>query len=295
MYLPGIEAFLAIVQTENLTKAADVLHLTQSTISYRLKILEQEMNVQLVERRKGISKVRLTATGENFVKLAERWHTLSRETQILQTTGAQLSLLISAANSLNIYVLPPLYRAISQHPQSIRLIIKTEHTKDSLDSVECKDVDVAFVVREIETSPSILIDSFFLEDMVLLRLASPDRITMDFVDIKSLLPENELFMNWGTGYQFWHDKWWDPICPSRIIVDEAALIPELLQNSKQWAIVSRSAGNRLSQTGNYVIQQLSEPAPNRSCYRLMHKYPNQATSHMLGILDEYIRVIYNHQ
>jgi DNA-binding transcriptional LysR family regulator len=50
----GIEAFLAIVQTHNLKRAADLLHLTQATISYRLKTLEQEMGAVLVERSKGV-------------------------------------------------------------------------------------------------------------------------------------------------------------------------------------------------------------------------------------------------
>ena len=66
MYFPGIEAFLAIVKTENLTKAAEALHLSQATISYRLKTLEQDMGGLLVERNKGESKISLTPKGENF-------------------------------------------------------------------------------------------------------------------------------------------------------------------------------------------------------------------------------------
>ncbi|MFD2880212.1 LysR family transcriptional regulator [Paenibacillus rhizoplanae] len=53
MYFPGIEAFLAIVRTGSISKAAELLHLSQATVSYRLKTLEQEMGGLLVERRKG--------------------------------------------------------------------------------------------------------------------------------------------------------------------------------------------------------------------------------------------------
>ena len=56
MYFSGIEAFLAIVRTESINKAAESLHLSQATVSYRLKTLEQEMGGLLVERRKGTSK-----------------------------------------------------------------------------------------------------------------------------------------------------------------------------------------------------------------------------------------------
>ncbi len=70
MYFPGIEAFLAIVKTENLSKAAEFLHLSQATVSYRLKTLEQEMGGLLVERRKGVSQIRLTPKGANFFYIA---------------------------------------------------------------------------------------------------------------------------------------------------------------------------------------------------------------------------------
>lgn len=52
MYFPGIEAFLAIVRTGSISKAVDLLHLSQATVSYRLKTLEQGMGGLLVERRK---------------------------------------------------------------------------------------------------------------------------------------------------------------------------------------------------------------------------------------------------
>ncbi|KWX88751.1 hypothetical protein AMQ83_04785 [Paenibacillus riograndensis] len=56
MYFPGIEAFLAIVRTESISKAAELLHLSQATVSYRIKTLEQEMGGLLVERRQGAPK-----------------------------------------------------------------------------------------------------------------------------------------------------------------------------------------------------------------------------------------------
>ena len=101
MYGAGIDVFLAILQTQNLKKAADLLNLTQATVSYRLKILEQEMGSILIERRKGIQKVSLTPFGESFVPLAERWNALKQDTEKLQVSGPQLILFIGGSNSLN--------------------------------------------------------------------------------------------------------------------------------------------------------------------------------------------------
>lgn len=79
MYFPGIEAFLAIVQTGSISKAAELLHLSQATVSYRLKTLEKEMGGLLVERRKGAAQIRLTPKGEDFFSIAERWDALWRK------------------------------------------------------------------------------------------------------------------------------------------------------------------------------------------------------------------------
>ena len=48
-----IETFLMIVKTKNITKTAENLFLSQPTVSHRLKLLEDELNVKLLNRKKG--------------------------------------------------------------------------------------------------------------------------------------------------------------------------------------------------------------------------------------------------
>ncbi|HWR06992.1 LysR family transcriptional regulator [Sporomusa sp.] len=289
MDLLGVRAFLAIVQTGTLNKAAEVLNLSQGAISYRLKILEQSIGGRLVERGKGVHRIQLTPLGETFISLAERWNLLQQDIRILQTRGPQSTLAIGVADSLNLYVLPPLYRALGQHSPAISLTIRTQHTNESFKSIEHKEIDIAFVVREIP-SPGTTIEPFFAEEMVLLRLADKERQPLEIVDIQSLEPQFELYMNWSTGYQSWHDRWWDPVCPSRIRLDTAGLISILMQDILQWAIVPMSVGNSLRQAGKFVIQRLSEPAPERICYKVKHRYPSQGTAESLRILEQYLRL-----
>jgi signal transduction histidine kinase len=90
----SIEAFWAIVKTRSLSKAAELLHLSQSAVSHRLKVLERDMGVTLIERHKGIQTTNLTPFGESFVGLAERWTTLNREMNILRVNGPHMGLAI---------------------------------------------------------------------------------------------------------------------------------------------------------------------------------------------------------
>ena len=287
----GMEAFLAIVQTRNLTKAAELLHLSQSTVSYRLQVLEREMGATLIERRKGVQTIHVTPFGESFVALAERWCMLKREVKILQSRGPQISLTIGAADSMNVYVLPPLYKAIMQQCPSLRLRIITQHTTEAYESLERREIDVAFVKME-RVVPNIIVEPFFMDEMVLVRLRTEDRMPADSISPAELECQHQLYFNWGPSYQMWHDRWWDMYSPFRLQVDAAALIFSLMWDARQWAIVPRSIADTFASADNFVVQRLSEPPPPRVCYQLRAKHPDPVKAPVIDMLNRFIRLIY---
>ena len=77
MELRTLRYFLAAAQEENLTRAADILHVTQPTLSRQMMDLERELGTTLMNRRK--SGLTLTDDGiffrqraEEIVELADR-------------------------------------------------------------------------------------------------------------------------------------------------------------------------------------------------------------------------------
>lgn len=69
MNLTGLETFLAIVDTGNLVRASEKLHVSQSTVTTRLQTLERELGAELVTRHR--SGVELTQAGRRFRHHAE--------------------------------------------------------------------------------------------------------------------------------------------------------------------------------------------------------------------------------
>lgn len=63
MEIRVLRYFLAVVREESITKAADVLHITQPTLSRQLAQLEQEVGVKLFDR----GARRVTLTNEGFL------------------------------------------------------------------------------------------------------------------------------------------------------------------------------------------------------------------------------------
>ena len=287
----GIEAFLAIVQTQNLTKAAEILHLTQSAVSYRLKMLEKEMGTTLIERRKGIQSITLTPFGESFVPLAERWRLLNREVEFLQARGPEISLTIGAADSLNVYVLPPLYRAISQQYPALRLKIRTQHTVESYESMERREIYVGFVKME-RVVPNIIAQPFYVDEMVLVRRKTEDRNQQEFVAPSELDCRHQLYFNWGPSYQIWHERWWGVYSSSTLQIDSAALIFSLMWDQRQWAIVPKSIAAVLAKPDEFIVQQLSDPPLPRVCYKIVPKYPEPIKVPSITMINQLVELMY---
>ena len=110
MDLSEIETFLTIVNTKSITKTADILFLSQPTVSHRLKALEKELGFPLIVRKKGFKNVELTSKGSEFVSIAERYISLWKETQVLAQDRDSTLLSIGCTDSLNIALFAGFYR-----------------------------------------------------------------------------------------------------------------------------------------------------------------------------------------
>ena len=283
----GMDTFLALVRTENVSRAAEQLNVTQSTVSKRLKLLEEEIGAVLFERVRGNKTFRLTQAGEALVEVAERWLAVWQEMQSLQTVNPRLSLSIGALDSLNYAFFPPLYQALSRHEPRISLKVVTSHSPELYNLVERREVDVAFSLLRRE-HPNIVVEACFTEPLVGLRMAASDGPEPALVHPRDLDPCDELFLSSGPNYHMWHDQWWDPFAPDRIRLDTSQLIFSFFFNSRQWAIVPYSVARKAQQAGLYSIFRFSEPPPDRICYQLRHRYPRASTAASIAVLDRYL-------
>ena len=118
--LRQLEVFTAAAEQESLTRAAELLHLTQSTASTHLRSLEQILGVTLLLRR-GQGGVSLTEDGLRLYPLSKS--ILSQCQTLTDAAGdprnlSSLPLLLGASTVPGQYMLPELMAAFCQrHPQ----------------------------------------------------------------------------------------------------------------------------------------------------------------------------------
>jgi LysR family transcriptional regulator, flagellar master operon regulator len=88
MNIIGLQTFVSIVETGSLVRASEQLNVTQSTVTARLRSLEQELGAILLHRQK--SGVTLTASGTKLLGYAEimigLWRQARQETAQPQGT-----------------------------------------------------------------------------------------------------------------------------------------------------------------------------------------------------------------
>ncbi len=285
MNIDDIQAFLAVIANQSLTKAAEILHLSQSSVSHRLKNLEQELGLVLVERKKGLKTISLTPAGEDFMLVAEKWIHLLLETQSLKSRTS-LSLAIGSVDSVSTYLLPNIYQQIINKYPTMRLHIYTKNSIELYDLLEQRTIDIAFVlqdrlIKNIELSP------FFAEPMVVLRLALPEHQSVQSIHPQQLNSSDELYHEWFPTYSLWHNKWWDPLIPPHIQVSNGPMVLPLLRTPGQWAIVPLSIAHSAAATRKYTIQKLIDPPPDRICYKVTHKFAKSSTKEALAIFESF--------
>lgn len=294
MYYLGIRAFLAIVKNKNLKEAAESIFISPSTISYRLKILERQLGKKLIERNKGQSIICLTNEGKNFISIAERWENISSETELFKKQDTTININISAPNSLNLFMLPALYRELYRYKPDVHFRIHTEHTEESVESVIKKEMDIAFLVREVSIPDYLMLDPFMDEPFVLLRLNPNKQPCNSVADAELLQPEHELYWRWGNSYQIWHDKLWGMNYRKKIQLDMAELIPEMLVDTKQWAIVAHTVGCWIMEhyPNKFIVQYIEPAPPNRVCYKLTHRFPTADAIRRISIINQCLERIF---
>lgn len=169
MNLDLLRSFFAISESGSLSKAAEQLHVSQSTLTRQMQVLETEIGGQLLER--GPSGVALTAAGhavlDGMRPVVARADTVVSEARKLargQSSSLRIGYLMSAASE---YLNPALAALRRAHPEmKIRLVELSPGAqlkalrRGELDVVVLGNINAAvareFFVRRIATLPVVV-------------------------------------------------------------------------------------------------------------------------------------------
>ncbi len=146
MEIQQLETFLAILEHGSFSRAAAALHCTQSTVSFRIKTLEDSVGAVLLERR--ARPLRPTAAGAALRGHAERIVAIRDEALELlrdQEEGAAGRIVVEASTIPAAYLLPPALAALRAVSAGISVTVGVSDSSRAIRALRARDCDLAVV------------------------------------------------------------------------------------------------------------------------------------------------------
>ena len=173
MEIRHLKTFKTIVDLGGFTKAAEHLGYAQSTITFHIKSLEEELGKPVFDRIG--KKVILTETGKFLLPNAIKMLNIYKDLKEVSSGNGEIKgeLVISAPEALLIYRLPPVIKEFKEKYPNVEIHLKHLDPLKLKSDLTQGDVDVAFIIdterkyegiyfEELVNEPMMFISSDFL-------------------------------------------------------------------------------------------------------------------------------------
>ena len=277
-----VEAFMTIMTYGNITSAANFLHVSQSTVSTRIQLLEDELGTPLLIRQKGHRSIELTPYGSAFIAIASQWTSLWKDSKNLKTLANINTLSIASVDAINNYTFVPLFNEHINHFPNIRLTIRTHHSDEIHGLIANRIADIGFVFSR-SPYPDIISRPVYRELMYL--ICHKDSNYHDDISCSELEPENEIFLRWGIDYQQWHDQHFSPQRYCLVNVNTGSMLQHYLDSPGRWAVAPMSVVRAISHRTNLKYYTLAEPPAPRICYMLTNRFPTERRKAAIRVFE----------
>lgn len=201
MEIRYLKTFKTIVDLGGFTKAADYLGYAQSTVTFHIKSIEEEVGSPVFDRIG--KKVFLTETGRLLLPHVQKMLAVYKDIREVASCGeeARGELVISAPEALLIYRLPPVIKKFKDHYPLVDLKLKHLNPPALKSELTQGAVDLAFIIDEEREEEGIYFEKLVKEPMVLI---SHDPISLH--EKGSLENQVFLFTEKGCSYRALFEK-----------------------------------------------------------------------------------------
>ncbi|MFF4685657.1 LysR family transcriptional regulator [Streptomyces sp. NPDC001307] len=203
MQFQQLQYFVAVAETRHFTRAAELVHVAQPSLSQQIKALERELGADLFLRARG--NISLTDAGEALLPLARRIladaDTARHEVQeLVQLRRGRVRL--GATPSLCTGLLPDVLRAFHDRYPGIQLLVEEGGSHDLVRHLARGALDLALLVLPLPTpAPALTTVELLREDLVVVsspEAPAPGHGARRVVDITDL--EGERLVMFRHGY-----------------------------------------------------------------------------------------------
>ena len=202
MEIRVLKYFLLVAREENITKAANLLHLTQPTLSRQLMQLEEELGVQLFRRSK--HRIILTEEGMLLRRRAEEIVALADKTRDdLQRRGEQLSgtVAVGSGELQSSRFLTQLLTAFQRENPLVSFSIYSGNSDNIKERIERGLLDIGLLQEPVDIAKYSFVRTPGREQWGVLVREDSERASRksvspaDLAAVPLILPEREIVQN----------------------------------------------------------------------------------------------------
>jgi len=264
-----IEAFLTVQLTGSVTKAAELLYISQSSLSTRLRTLERELGCSLFVRGKGACAMQLTAAGERFLPLAQQHRALENKMLALgRDVTAEQVLRVSSLSSIGSYLLTSTYQHFAKLWPDIRLKIHDLTTAAAVEAIARDELDIAISTLSISTEYVTAIP--FLSEPITFLCAAGSEYP-DPVPLEALSPAHEVYSFWNTDIDQWHQAVFGADAHPQVRLELMSQIRLFVAQPDAWALVPYSIADALRDAPDLRHCRTDFSVPDRVLYILCNR------------------------
>lgn len=291
MNLEWIETFLSLVDTESLSKTANILNVSQSTVSARLSALEEAVDAILVQRGRGRKGTRLTLNGRSFIPIAHAWINLFEETQNWQHNASHSGLVIGSVETLNTCVFAEFYKHLCElsHSNNLKLQIRTRVAAGLVELLKSNEIDIGLTVHPVFI-PTLTGEEIFSEDYKLVaaksHLGDP---CLRRVRASSLRTSDEIYIPWDQFFVAWHEEKLGQVSETHVSADLLPLAIMYMTMPDTWMIAPHSAAIYVGKAVGKTLYDLDSPPPRRICYLIKNRTPIYDRIPSIKMFEEALR------
>ena len=263
----ALKTFVTLAEVKNFTKTAELLLMSQPSVSLHIKNLEKEFQTQLFLRSPKFLKI--TPTGEILYDRAKQIITIYEQTKqdiLEQHNIIKGELKIGASFTIGEYILPSLLIDLQKDYPDLELQVIIGNTEEIVQSVRLFQVDIGLI--EGQTNEKELSVHPFLQDELFIissndhKLANKNDVTITDLQNQSWITRE---LGSGTGEYLNHVIRSNGLkVKSLLTISSNQGIKETVINGMGLSLLSRSVIERDVQHKNLSIIKLKDHSFNRT-------------------------------
>lgn len=206
-----LKTFLEVNQTKHFGKASRNLFITQSTVSSRIRLLEESLGVSLFSRTR--NDIQLTEAGKKLLPHAELIVSQWEETKknIIESEADLMTLTVGSITSLWDMIIRDWLLSLKQKKPN--LIFKGESlgANSQIKSLLARTLDIGFMFEPPKVAE---LKSKEVKEVELCLVSTDSDIsTIDAV------MKDYIYVEWGTSFQTDHSRWFPDIPVPKVHLD----------------------------------------------------------------------------